>query len=387
MTIVLLIGGLAFGVGLLVLRPFAAAGPPRAAGQVGGRSRDQAAGPAADRQRELLRQLRDLDDDLAAGKLSAGDHERLRWPVERAAAAVLTSPAKASPAKASTAKASTVKAKARAAGDGAAKGPAVAMAVAVPAAPPPDSGGARATGRWRRRSAILLILAWAAAGVTIMLEHAVAPRTAGETISGTAVPGVAPAAGGGTSGQAGAASQASTGSQAGAGGQGSTNGAGGPASPAPSPGAPPGRKPPTRQQLMAVAEAEAVVTQNPRSVTAHLALASAYVSAGASQLAAVEWLAVTQLDPGNPEANTDLALLAFEVGRARQARTMVDRALATDPKYPEGLYVRGLIDLMGLRQPAAAVRDLNAYLTAAPYGSHRTAAVTLIALAQAQGHP
>src|SRR5690349_10261034 len=206
MTIVLLIGGLAFGVGLLVLRPFAAAGPPRAAGQVGGRSRDQAAGPAADRQRELLRQLRDLDDDLAAGKLSAGDHERLRWPVERAAAAVLTSTAKASTAKASTAKASTakastakastakaspakastakastakastvkastVKAKARAAGDGAAKGPAVAMAVAVPAAPPPDSGGARATGRWRRRSAILLILAGAAAGVTIMLEH------------------------------------------------------------------------------------------------------------------------------------------------------------------------------------------------------------------------
>ena len=138
---------------------------------------------------------------------------------------------------------------------------------------------------------------------------------------------------------------------------------------------------------MAVAEAEAVVKQNPKSVTAHLALASAYVSAGASQLAAVEWLAVTQLDPGNTDANTDLALLAFEVGRARQARTMVDRALATNPKYPEGLYVRGLIDLMGLRQPTAAVRDLNAYLAAAPYGSHRTDAVTLIALAQAQGHP
>ena len=91
---------------------------------------------------------------------------------------------------------------------------------------------------------------------------------------------------------------------------------------------------------------------------------------------------MTQLDPGNAEANTDLALLAFEVGRARQARTMVDRALATNPKYPEGLYVRGLIDLMGLRQPAAAVRDLNAYLAAAPYGSHRTDAVTLIALAR-----
>jgi hypothetical protein len=217
------------------------------------------------------------------------------------------------------------------------------------------------------------------AGVTVLLEHAVTPRTAGETISGTAVDG----AGGGTSGPA---NHADTGSQVGMASQGNPiNSAGGPASPVP--GASPSRKPPTRQQLMAVAEAEAEVQQNPRSVTAHLALASAYVAAGASQLAAVEWLAVTQLNPGNAEASTDLALLAFEVGRARQARTMVDRALATNPRYPEGLYVRGLIDLMGLRQPAAAVRDLNAYLAAAPYGSHRTDAVTLIALAQAQGHP
>ena len=337
MTIVLLIAGLAFAVGLLVLRPFAAAGPARTAARPAGR----VPSPADDERRELLRQLRDLDDDLAAGKLSGDDHARLRGPVERAAAAVLTSTGKAS-----TMKASTV------------TEPPAAVTVARPTVPPPDSGGAKAMGRWRRRSAILLLVAGAAATVTVLLEHAVTPRTAGETISGTAVPGAD-----------GTPVPASP----------------GPASPAP--GASPGKKPPTRQQLAAVAEAEAVVQQNPKSVTAHLALASAYVSAGASQLAAVEWLAVTQLDPGNAEANTDLALLAFEVGRARQARTMVDRALAIDPKYPEGLYVRGLIDLMGLRQPAAAVRDLNAYLAAAPYGSHRTDAVTLIALAQAQGHP
>jgi cytochrome c-type biogenesis protein CcmH/NrfG len=226
-------------------------------------------------------------------------------------------------------------------------------------------------GRWRGRSAILLLVAGAAATVMVLLDHAVTPRTAGETISGTAVPGAAPVPASTAPASTVPASPVPAGSAA--------------ASPAPSPGASPSRKPPTRQQLMAVAEAEAVVQQNPQRVPAHLALASAYVAAGAGQLAAVEWLAVTQLDPGNAEANTNLALLAFEVGRARQARTMVDRALASNPKYPEGLYVRGLIDLMGLREPAAAVRDLNAYLAAAPYGSHRTDAVTLIALAQAQG--
>ena len=118
MTIVLLVAGLAFAVGLLVLRPFAVAWP-------GGARRAAACrvpGPADDQRRELLRQLRDLDDDLAAGKLSGDDHERLRRPVERAAAAVLTSAAKASTAKGSSGRRAP---------------PAVAVAVAAPAVPPP----------------------------------------------------------------------------------------------------------------------------------------------------------------------------------------------------------------------------------------------------------
>jgi len=100
----------------------------------------------------------------------------------------------------------------------------------------------------------------------------------------------------------------------------------------------------------------------------------------------VEYLAVTRLDPANAEANTSLALLAFEVGRAAQGKAMVDRVLAANPDYPEALYVRGLINLMGLRRPTAAEHDFRAYLALAPFGSHRTAAVTLLALAQSQDH-
>jgi hypothetical protein len=65
---------------------------------------------------------------------------------------------------------------------------------------------------------------------------------------------------------------------------------------------------------------------------------------------------------------------------------MVDRVLTANPHYPEALYVRGLILLMGLRQPRAAERDFNAYLAVAPFGSHRTAAATLLALASSQDH-
>jgi cytochrome c-type biogenesis protein CcmH/NrfG len=215
------------------------------------------------------------------------------------------------------------------------------------------------------------VLTGAAAGVTVLLLHAVSARQPGQNITGNSVAGTAPLAAG-----AGSAPVAGTATAPPAAGS-----HGGTATPAPSPSG----KQPTRQQLAAVAAAEAQVKQDPKDVSAHLALAEAFAAAGASQQAAVEYLAVTQLDPGNAEANTNLALIAFGAGRAAQAKTMADRALAASPEYPEALYVRGLIDLMGLRQPQAAEHDFSSYLTVAPFGSHRAAAATLLALAQSQG--
>jgi cytochrome c-type biogenesis protein CcmH/NrfG len=350
MTVVILAGVLTFVVGLLILRPFSGkTGRPQVRGH----------DPDDDRRRALLRQLRDLDDDLAAGKLTADDHTRLREPVEREAAAALTRKPQGP---------------ADGVGDGRSgppSGPATPDPRSAPATtgpgsattgPPsgPGSTGARqgrdaghGARRWSRRTATLVTLTAAAAGIAILLVGAVSARRPGQTITGNSVAGAAPMA-------------ASPGASA--------------------PAAGPGRKPPTRQQLAAVAAAEAQVKQNPKDVSAHLTLAEAYAAAGASQLAAVEYLAVTRLDPANAEANTNLALLALEVGRAAQGKAMVDRVLAADPKYPEALYVRGLINLMGLRRPRAAERDFGAYLTVAPFGSHRTAAVTLLALAQSRDH-
>jgi len=312
MTVVIIAGALTFVVGLLIMRPFSVkAGRPQVPGH----------DPDDDRRRELLRQLRDLDDDLAAGKLTAGDHIRLREPVEREAAAVL---------------------RRKAQGPAGEAGGGRSGAPSGPATPGPQQGRAAGDGarQGSRRAATLLTLAAAAAGIAILLVGAVSARRPGQTITGNTVAGAAPAA--------------------------TSQGASAPA-------AQPSRKPPTRQQLAAVAAAEAQV-------------AEAYAAAGASQLAAVEYLTVTRLDPANAEANTNLALLAFEVGRAAQGKAMVDRVLAADPRYPEALYVRGLINLMGLRHSRAAERDFSAYLAVAPFGSYRTAAATLLALAQSRDH-
>ncbi len=80
MTLVFLLGGLTFIAGLLVLRPFSVPG---------GRLQAGAGTPEEGRRRELLRQLRDLDDDLADGKLTEADHQRLRDPVAYEAADLL----------------------------------------------------------------------------------------------------------------------------------------------------------------------------------------------------------------------------------------------------------------------------------------------------------
>jgi cytochrome c-type biogenesis protein CcmH/NrfG len=325
MTVVLISGGMTFIVGLLLLRPL-----PSTRGDlnVGAHTSDDV------RRRELLRQLRDLDDDLSAGKLTNADHVRLRGPVEREAAAVLR----------------RIKTQGLAAGTQSVMSSARSGSAA--SRPPGGESDGRAR-HWRRRTVLLLALAGGLASVTILLVGAVASRGAGQTISGDSA--------------AGATAVASSPSDAGSASE-------------------PARQSPTPEQLAAIDAAVAQVNQNPKDVSAHLALADAYAAGGASQLAAVEYLAVTRLDPTNAEANTNLALLAFEVGRTEQGKTMIDRVLAVHPNYPEALYVRGLILLMGLRQPQAAERDLHAYLAVAPFGSHRTAAVTLLALASSQDH-
>jgi cytochrome c-type biogenesis protein CcmH/NrfG len=266
-----------------------------------------------DRYRMLLRQLRDLDDDVAAGKLTADDHARLSEPVMRAAAAASRQP----------------HARER------------DPRPDVPSRPPPRR-------RRSRRIASAVVVGAAAAGVAVALVGAAAPRGAHQQISGDA-----PAAA--TSQPAAVATL-----------------------PAPSASAQPTL---SVQQAAAIAVAVAAVKKDPKDVTAHVGLARAYADGGATQLAAIEYLAVTRLDPANAEANTALALLAFEVGQTAQGKQLVDTALAAHPDYPEARYVRALILLMGLHQPSAAIRDLHAYLALAPFGAHRTAAQTLLALA------
>jgi tetratricopeptide (TPR) repeat protein len=123
--------------------------------------------------------------------------------------------------------------------------------------------------------------------------------------------------------------------------------------------------------------------EHPGDVAARLDLGQRYLDAGQVKEATLEYVAALRLDPGNVEAHTNLGLLLFQAGLPAQGLRSVEQALAVDPRYPEALYAKGLIQLMGLRQPRAATAAFRAYLAAAPFGSHRAAVERLLRLASA----
>lgn len=267
--------------------------------------------------RALLRQLRDLDDDLAAGRIADDDHERVRSVLEAQAVEALRE---------------------RGAANDKPDHPLVRNATS-------HSTKTSAKVRWTRRAVSVSIVVLVAAGASAGLLHHVVqrgPLPAASDGASTAEP--PPAAGGDASAAAAASGRLS------------------------------------QTALAELERAVTAVKSHPGRAAAHVELARAYAAAGQPQLAAVEYLATTKIDVDNVEANTALALVAFKAGNVRLADDMVTKALAAHPSYPEALYTRGLIRAMGLHHPAAATRDLKAYQEAAPLGSHRTTVATVLAL-------
>jgi cytochrome c-type biogenesis protein CcmH/NrfG len=129
------------------------------------------------------------------------------------------------------------------------------------------------------------------------------------------------------------------------------------------------------------------VQQHPHDVAARLDLAERYQDAGMTGLATLQYTEALQLDPSNAEALTGVAASLFGQGQHKQALSEVNQALAVDPTYPEALYQRGVILLRGLHHSAAAEQSFNAYLAAAPEGSHRAAVEGILAEIATEASP
>jgi cytochrome c-type biogenesis protein CcmH/NrfG len=275
------------------------------------------ADPLEDERRRALRRLRDLDEDRAAGKLDEPGYRTARADAEAGAVAVL----RALEAREGTGE--------LAAGLREVRRPAPAGASGPPAGPRPGR-------RWPRRAGAVLAGLAAVGAAVALLGGAVGDRGSGQMITGQAAPGAAPAA------------------------------------PAAAPAAP---------RAAPLASLERRVREHPGDVAAHLALAEGYQDAERLREATLEYLGVLRLEPGNLEAKTRLGLLLFRAGLPEPGLRSVEQALATDPRYPEALYAKGIILFMGMGQPKAAVPSLRAYLRVAPFGAHRDTVAQLLKLA------
>ena len=124
------------------------------------------------------------------------------------------------------------------------------------------------------------------------------------------------------------------------------------------------------------------VEDQPNDLAARLDLAHRYLDAGMTEESRSEYAVALRLDPDDAEALAHVGIILYQSGRPEDALASVDRALTTDPRYPEALFLRGVILLRGLELPADAIDAFRTYLEAAPFGVERETARDLIAEAQ-----
>ncbi|MCI0632871.1 MAG: tetratricopeptide repeat protein [Actinobacteria bacterium] len=124
------------------------------------------------------------------------------------------------------------------------------------------------------------------------------------------------------------------------------------------------------------------VEEHPDDLAARLDLAHRYLDAGKIEESLAQYAVALELDPDDAEAHAHVGIILYLSERPREALDSVDRALATDPGYPEALFFRGVILLRGLDRPEPAIAAFERYLDAAPFGAERGSAEELIAEAE-----
>jgi tetratricopeptide (TPR) repeat protein len=120
------------------------------------------------------------------------------------------------------------------------------------------------------------------------------------------------------------------------------------------------------------------VQAHPTDAAARLDLAHRYLDAGQIRSSYEQYAAALRLQPNNSEALANLGILLNVSGKPKRALQFVDRALAVDPDNAEALFFKGVILMRGLDRPVPAVRALQAYLRASPFGSEADQARRLL---------
>lgn len=126
-------------------------------------------------------------------------------------------------------------------------------------------------------------------------------------------------------------------------------------------GVPMGTGSPTDYQQR-IAEAEKIVSQDPKNLQAWIQLGNDYFDTEQPQKAINAYSRALELDPNNPGVLTDQGIMFRKVGWFDKAVANFEKAQNIDPKHLQSLYNLGVVYASDLKQPDNAMKAWGRYL-------------------------
>ena len=111
-----------------------------------------------------------------------------------------------------------------------------------------------------------------------------------------------------------------------------------------------------------IAELEKVVTNEPKNLQSLTMLANDYYDTDQAQKAIDTYARAIELDPRNPNLQTDQGVMFKRLGAYDKALANFEKAQSIDPKHLQSLYNIGIIYAEDLKQPDKALKTWSHYL-------------------------
>ena len=112
-----------------------------------------------------------------------------------------------------------------------------------------------------------------------------------------------------------------------------------------------------------IAEAEKIVSVDPKNLQAWVALANDYFDTDQAQKAVNAYGKALELGPANPNLLTDQGVMYRRLGQFDKAITNFEKAQQLDPKHLQSLYNLGVVYAADLKKNDKAIETWNKYLT------------------------
>lgn len=111
-----------------------------------------------------------------------------------------------------------------------------------------------------------------------------------------------------------------------------------------------------------IAQAEKIVAQDPKNLSAWISLGNDYFDTEQSQKSINAYNKALEIDPNNPNILTDQGVMFRKVGWYDKALVNFEKASKLDPSHLQSIFNTGIVYFVDLKQPEKAVPYWEKYL-------------------------